>query len=130
MGTSISVYQCDLPLKEGAYNWSGGKSVSVFDSTVVKIETPTVTGWGEVTPLGPFYLPAFAAGARAGIKELAEHMIGRNALRITENYNFMERALKGHPYVKSAIDMALWDILGKFSGQPVAVLLGGFCGEH
>ena len=32
--TKISAYQVDLPLHEGSYNWSGGKSVSVFDSTV------------------------------------------------------------------------------------------------
>ena len=35
----IAVYQVDLPLKEGSYNWSEGKSVSVFDSTVVAVET-------------------------------------------------------------------------------------------
>ncbi len=37
--TKISAYRVDLPLHEGSYNWSGGKSVSVFDSTVVRIET-------------------------------------------------------------------------------------------
>eukprot|EP01035_Chromulina_nebulosa_P017357 gene17357-22904_t len=37
----------------------------------------------------------------------------------------MDRALKGHPYIKSAIDMACWDILGKVTGQPVCELLGG-----
>ncbi len=55
----IVVYQVDLPLVEGSYKWSGGKSVSVFDSTVVAIETDSgLTGFGEVCPLGPFYLPA------------------------------------------------------------------------
>lgn len=55
----IRAYQVDLPLPEGSYKWSGGKSVSVFDSTVVEVETdPGVTGWGEGCPLGPFYLPA------------------------------------------------------------------------
>ena len=29
----IAAYRVELPLKEGSYNWSGGKSVSVFDST-------------------------------------------------------------------------------------------------
>ena len=33
----IRVYKADLPLYEGSYKWSGGKSVSVFDSTVVSI---------------------------------------------------------------------------------------------
>ena len=37
--TRISVYQVDLPLHEGSYNWSGGKSIQVFDSTVIGIET-------------------------------------------------------------------------------------------
>ena len=41
----------------------------------------------------------------------------------------MDAALKGHPYVKSAIDMACWDILGKATGQPVCTLLGGRYGE-
>jgi cis-L-3-hydroxyproline dehydratase len=41
----------------------------------------------------------------------------------------MDAALRGHPYVKSALDMACWDILGKVSGQPVVTLLGGRYGE-
>ena len=37
--------------------------------------------------------------------------------------------MRGHPYVKSALDMACWDILGKASGQPLVKLLGGRFGE-
>ena len=37
--TSIKAYQVDLPLVEGKYAWSEGKSVSVFVSTVVRVET-------------------------------------------------------------------------------------------
>jgi L-alanine-DL-glutamate epimerase-like enolase superfamily enzyme len=37
----------------------------------------------------------------------------------------MDKLLKGHPYVKSAIDMACWDLLGKATQQPVYNLLGG-----
>jgi len=37
--------------------------------------------------------------------------------------------LRGHPYVKSALDVACWDILGKVTGQPVVTLLGGRRGE-
>ena len=65
--TKITAYQIDLPVGEGSYNWSGGKSVSVFDSTVLGIETDAgITGWGEICPLGPFYLPAYGGGVRAG----------------------------------------------------------------
>ena len=56
----ISAWKVDLPLEEGAYKWSGGKSVTVFDSTVVGVETDTgVIGYGEMCPLGPYYLPAY-----------------------------------------------------------------------
>jgi L-alanine-DL-glutamate epimerase-like enolase superfamily enzyme len=41
----------------------------------------------------------------------------------------MDAALQGHAYVKSGIDMACWDLLGKATGQPVCVLLGGRYGE-
>ena len=37
--------------------------------------------------------------------------------------------MRGHPYVKSAIDMACWDILGQAAGLPVATLMGGHVGD-
>ena len=37
--TRVLAYRVDLPLHEGSYRWSGGKSVSVFDSTIVAVET-------------------------------------------------------------------------------------------
>jgi len=128
--TRIKVFQVDLPLHEGSYQWSGGKSVDVFDSTVVAIETDAgITGHGEVCPLGPFYLPAYAAGARAGIGELGPHLLGENPTRLGPINWLMDHALQGHPYVKSALDMACWDILGQASGQSVCELLGGRFGE-
>jgi cis-L-3-hydroxyproline dehydratase len=126
----ISAYRVELPLKEGSYKWSGGKAVTVFDSTVVEVETDTgFVGYGEVCPLGPFYLPAYARGVREGIRELAPHLIGLNPLHLMQLNRRMDAALKGHPYVKSGIDMACWDILGKATGQPVCTLLGGRYGE-
>src|SRR3954466_12394287 len=94
----ISVYHVDLPLHEGSYKWSGGKGVTVFDSTVVQIDTDAgITGHGEVCPLGPFYLPAYADGCRAGIRELGPHLLGENPLELEKLNRHMDRALKGHP---------------------------------
>ena len=128
--TAIRAYQLDLPLHEGSYKWSGGNSVSVFDSTIVEVETDAgITGWGEVCPLGPAYLPAYAAGARAGIAELAPHLLGADPTALGILNERMDVAMRGHPYVKSAIDMACWDILGKASGLSVATLMGGHVGD-
>jgi L-alanine-DL-glutamate epimerase-like enolase superfamily enzyme len=128
--TKIRAFRVELPLHEGSYKWSGGNSVSVFDSTVVEIQTDTgICGYGEVCPLGPAYLPAYAAGARTGIAELAPHLIGLDPTQLGVINQTMDRAMRGHPYVKSALDMACWDILGKASGQSVAVLMGGRFGD-
>jgi L-alanine-DL-glutamate epimerase-like enolase superfamily enzyme len=127
---AIRVYQVDLPLVEGRYSWSEGKYVEVFDSTVVELVTDDGrSGFGEVCPLGPFYLPAFAAGARAGIGELSAALIGEDATKLGPINRLMDRALLGHPYVKSAIDMACWDLFGKECGKPVCELLGGKSGD-
>ena len=128
--TGVRVFQVDLPLHEGSYKWSGGNAVSVFDSTVVAVDTNEgITGWGEICPLGPAYLPAYARGARAGIAELAPQLIGADPRALALLNDRMDAAMRGHPYVKSAIDMACWDILGKASNLPVATLMGGQVGN-
>ena len=128
--TSIRAYKVLLPLREGDYKWSGGKSVDLFDSTIVRVDTDDgITGWGEVCPLGPFYLPAYANGVRAGIAELGPHLLGYDPRELGKLNRRMDAALKGHEYVKSGIDIACWDILGKATGQPVCTLLGGRYGE-
>src|SRR5580692_4354385 len=128
--TRILAYRVELPLHEGSYKWSGGNSVSVFDSTIVAVETDDgITGYGEVCPLGPAYLPAYAAGARAGIAELAPQLIGEDPTQLQALGRRMDSAMRGHAYVKSPIDVACWDILGQAAGLPAAVLLGGRYGD-
>ncbi|MEX1036385.1 MAG: cis-3-hydroxy-L-proline dehydratase [Sneathiella sp.] len=124
--TAIKAWQIDLPLKEGRYSWSNGNFVEVFDSTVVAVETDQgVTGYAECCPLGSTYLPSYAKGVRAGLLEIGPHLIGRHPLALHEINRVMDSALRGHPYAKAPIDIACWDILGKATGQPVYMLLGG-----
>lgn len=121
----IRAYQVDLPIKAGAYKWAD-QSFAVFDSTVVVIETDEgVTGAGESCPLGPSYLPAYSQGVRTGIGVLGPNLLGEDPTLLDVINHRMDSLLKGHPYVKSAIDMACWDIAGKAAGVPVHSLLGG-----
>ena len=128
--TRILAYRVELPLHETTYKWSGGKSVTVFDSTIVRVETDDgLAGHGEVCPLGPFYLPAYAEGVRAGLRELGPHLLGEDPRELSKLNRKMDAALKGHPYVKSGIDIACWDILGQATALPVCELLGGRYGQ-
>ena len=127
---SIEVYQIDLPIKEGRYSWSNDNSVSIFDSTVVKIKTNLdIIVLGEVCTLGPAYLPAYPEGVRAGIKKFGKALLGLDPTELTKINSVMDANLKGHNYVKSPIDMACWDILGKYTKQPIWKILGGKFGK-
>lgn len=128
--TSISVYQVSLPL-EHPYSLSGGRlHVGELDSTLVLLETDVgIEGWGEGCPWGSTYLPAFPGGLRAGIEELAPAVLGSNPLRHDVFNRSMDTALPGHPYVKSPLDIACYDIAGKAHRLPVADLLGGLVDE-
>jgi len=124
--TSITVYRTGLPLNEGRYAWSNGNFVEEFDATVVAVATDEgITGHGECTPLGSSYLPAYAKGVRTGIEEIGPQLLGCDPRDLGVLNRRMDAVLRGHPYVKSAIDVACWDILGQASGQPIWRLLGG-----
>lgn len=123
--TGVSAYAVDLPLKEGSYSW-GTQSYAAFDSTVVVLDTDEgLQGYGEVCPLGPGYMPSFAGGVRAALEVLGPALIGLDPTKIEVTSAALDTALKGHPYAKSALDMACWDLAAKTAGVPVSTLLGG-----
>ena len=125
----ISAYQVDLP-RDRVYKLSSGQTTSTFDTTVVRVETDEgIVGLGEICPFGRVYLPAYAEGARTGLREIAPLLIGQDPCTLDAVNEVMDRSLKGHPYVKSALDIACWDILGQATGLPVSTLLGGRFGE-
>ena len=95
----ISAYQADLPLAEGPYNWSGRNTVAIFDSTIVRIDTDE---------------------GLSGFGEVCP---------LGPLNDVMDAALKGHPYVKSPLDVACWDIFGQAAGLPLCEMLGGRHGD-
>lgn len=122
----ITVWQKLLPLKQ-AYWLSGGRlKFESLDSTFVRIECADgVYGFGEGCPWGNTYLPAFGEGIRAGMSLLANALLGESAADIDRLNRLMDQQLPGHPYIKSALDMALWDIAAKRAEVPLYTLLGG-----
>ncbi len=126
---SITLYRQWQPFRDGTYTCSGGRSAEGFDSTIVEIVTRDgERGYGETAPLGAFYDPAFAAGGRAAMMELAPRLIGERASGIEALNRRMDLLLKGHPYAKAGIDMALWDLAGRRADLSLAAMTGGAAG--
>lgn len=121
----IRVHRRELLIIDGPYRM-GLTSVVCLDSTVVEVLTESgLVGYGETCPLGSTYQPQHALGARAALAEMAPALIGHDARFIQVGRRVMDEALAGHAYAKAAVDIALWDLLGKACGMRVCDLLGG-----
>jgi L-alanine-DL-glutamate epimerase-like enolase superfamily enzyme len=126
--TQIDVFQVDYKLLNQEYAWSRGQAVSCFVSTIVKISTDQgLEGFAEVCPLGSAYMDAFAGSIPSGVKEIGRHLVGQDPCQLNVINQAMDQAMTGHNYIKSPLDIACWDILGKVTNSPVVTLLGGCC---
>jgi galactonate dehydratase len=92
---------------------------------ILKLHTNQgITGYGE-----PLNYEHWRIVAQA-VADMAEYLVGKDALRIEHHWQVMYRSSYSQemPILVSAwsgIEMAMWDVLGKVTGQPVWRLLGG-----
>jgi L-alanine-DL-glutamate epimerase-like enolase superfamily enzyme len=123
--SEIHIYQHDLPVKTGSYVMANSL-VDSLDTTLVRVVADNgLVGWGETCPVGPTYAPSHSAGARAALSLIAPALIGASGLVPLAVRRLMDQQLNGHRYAKAAIDIAIYDLLGKHTGLRVADLLGG-----
>ncbi|MEQ9489906.1 MAG: mandelate racemase/muconate lactonizing enzyme family protein [Alphaproteobacteria bacterium] len=124
------LYRQIQPFADGPYICRG-QAEDGFDSAIVALEAENgVTGWGEAAPLGAFYAEAFPEAIRAGIERLLPTLPGLDATAPSRLADAMNTAMLGQPAVKSAIDMAAWDLAARLAGLPLSALLGGADGDR
>jgi len=126
---SVEIFRHDLPVKAGPYKMANAEVWSL-ETTLVRLTSDTgLTGWGETCPVGPTYAEAHARGAQAALQQMAPALIGRDVQPLTLG-RVMQGELNGHSYAKAAIDIAVFDLLGKSLGVRAATLLGGATTER
>jgi len=113
---------------------------------------PTVTSWGTYNQVSIVLVEVRTADGIVGIGEtlarfspkayadlidtsLKPRLVGQDARNIGALWQSMRRALSGRAggmliEAIAGVDIALWDILGKSAGLPVAKLLGGIGRER
>jgi L-alanine-DL-glutamate epimerase-like enolase superfamily enzyme len=124
------LYRQVQPFADGPYVCRG-QAEDGFDSSIVALVAEDGTiGWGEAAPLGAFYAEAFPEGMRAGIERLLPGVVGLDARAPARLAETLDRAMLGQPAVKSAIDMAAWDLAARLAGVSLAGLLGGADGDR
>lgn len=120
----VSLYHTHLPMLCSSFTCSLEPGVSSADVVIAKVETDEgLVGYGEAGAVGGY--PNYAKGILASSAELIRrHLLGRNPCDLNAIQHTMS-LIDGHGSIKSAFDIACWDIFGKFMGQPVSILLGG-----
>jgi L-alanine-DL-glutamate epimerase-like enolase superfamily enzyme len=121
--TRISVARANIPLL-APFRISLGV-ISEAESLFVRVDTDAdVGGWGETSPIsqitGDTQATSFAAAA-----ELAKLLLGKDPLDIEGRVAEMGRLMAFNSSVRSAFDLALYDVAGKVAGLPLYALLGG-----
>lgn len=102
------------------------KPVKVNSFLYVKVFTDEgIIGLGESGAWG------FLDASAEAIESFKTYLVGKNPLEIEHHWQYMYRCFhfRGAAVMGaiSAIDIALWDIAGKYYGVPVYQLLGGKC---
>lgn len=87
-------------------------------------------GWGEARPLPSWMYETVESVCTSIERYLAKVLVGEDPFNINKIHREMERVLApavttGMPFAKSAVDVALHDLVGKLTGAPLHALLGG-----
>jgi len=121
--TKVEVIKLNLPYKEPFVISLG--VIREATNVVVRIHTSAgLTGTGECAPfvfiVGETQETVFELAKRVG-----KMLLGRDPFAIGERLREIDRAVKGNPTMKSAFDMAFYDLLALKANLPLYHLLGG-----
>jgi muconate cycloisomerase len=136
--TSVEAFAVALPARR-LHQMATKRAVDDLGRyTIAVISTDEgIEGVGEATVMrewggdhGRYYGESPELTVTVVSKILGPAVMGTDPFNIERANAAMDVAIKGYPYAKTAIDMALHDIKGKALGVPVYQLLGGLSQER
>jgi muconate cycloisomerase len=120
---SIEPIAVSLPMKKPVQ--MAGETVTRADNVLVRIEADDGNvGWGEAAS-APTMTGETVASMMAAMAHLAPALLGRAADDRAGAAATMDAGMYGNTGAKAAIEIALHDLVGRATGQPLYALLGG-----
>jgi muconate cycloisomerase len=96
------------------------------EAVILKVHTDEgIVGLGEADPLNPFSEETPATVMVVTRDQLAPQLIGQNPTHIAAIESNLDVMVHGNLLARGAVNMALFDIVGKANGIPAHMLLGG-----
>jgi L-alanine-DL-glutamate epimerase-like enolase superfamily enzyme len=121
--SSVEVYKLNIPYKEPFVISLG--VIPSATNVVVKINTNDgLSGVGECAPF-VFIVGETQETIYELARQLGKMLKGRDPFAIEERLAEIDKAVKGNPTLKSAFDMALYDLLARKANLPLYKLFGG-----
>jgi L-alanine-DL-glutamate epimerase-like enolase superfamily enzyme len=121
--TQIELYKLRIPLKEPFITSLGRDDFAA--SVVVIIRTSQgISGFGECSPYMPINGESVDTCFIVG-QYFAKILKGKDPLAIEERLAEMDQLIYGNSSIKSAFDMALYDIAAQNAGLPLYKFIGG-----
>lgn len=119
----VELYKLSIPLIE-PFITSLGRDDNA-ENVLVRISTSEgLIGFGECSPYMPINGESQDTCFIVG-QYFAKALKGKNALDIEGCVNLMDTIIYAHNSIKSAFDMALYDIASQHAGMPLYKFLGG-----
>ena len=84
-----------------------------------------IVGLGEADPMSPFTAETPASVMTVTRDMIAPHLIGQDPNRIAMVESTLDDVIDGNLTARGAVNMALYDIIGKANDLPVHTLIGG-----
>jgi L-Ala-D/L-Glu epimerase len=95
-------------------------------SVIVKLETDDgLIGYGEAVPDEHVTGETFFSTIEVLKHQLLPAIMGESPFAIERIHDIMESRIHANPAAKAAIDIACYDLMGKYTGKPVYDLIGG-----
>ncbi len=121
--TAIRIFKMDIPRKD--VFTIATMALEKAENVLIGIETNEgLTGWGEASPFHALVGETQRIDL-AVAQDLRELFLGKNPLEIGQRIREMDAFLPHNPTIKSAFDMALYDIAAQVAGMPLYQFLGG-----
>lgn len=119
----VDIYKLNIPFKNALKIPLG--ILEGAQNIVIKITTDTgLEGWGESSPFSPITGDTQESNYAAA-QQLAKLIKGKNPLAIEARMHEINAFTIAEPSIRSAFDMALYDLLGKAANLPLYALFGG-----
>ncbi len=120
----VDAFGLNLPLNKVVL--MAGVELTTVESLLIRIETDNgLVGWGEASS-APSHGGASLKDMLASFhQEIHDFLIGKNVLELSGITQQLNRITKNATSTVAAVDVALYDLLGKYLNVPVHVLLGG-----